>query len=95
MTITTTRAHYMATLAPLAHRFVRAIHDDGPEVASDILDTVYAVPRPPGVVASRALMTILAAMVDPTPGHDMLLDWVRQPPAQRLARLLELRKDTA
>ncbi len=95
MMTTATRAHYMATLAPIAKRFVDAIHNDGIDVASEVLDTLYAVPRPPGVVASRALMTILAAMVDPTRTHDDLLDWVRQPPAQQLARLLELRREPA
>lgn len=84
----TTRAHYMATLVPLAQRFVAAIHDDGPDVAWKILETVDEVPRPPDMEdADLALLTILAAMVDPTRSRDELLGWVQQPPHLQLARL--------
>lgn len=89
---TTTRAHYMATLVPLAMRYVAAIHDEGPDAASEILESIYAVPRPPGVVASRALSTVLAAMVDPTRTQEELLGWVREAPRWRLARLLTVRR---
>lgn len=87
-----TTPQYMAILSDLAMRFVAAIHSEGPDAASEVLESVYAVPRPPGVVASRALSTILAAMVDPTRTKSELLDWVRLPPQQQLARLVELRR---
>jgi hypothetical protein len=82
-----TPAQYMAALVPIAQQFVGAIHGDGPDAASRVLTTLHAMPHPPSVCPSQALMTVLAAMVDPDKPPSETLAWVQEPTPARLARL--------
>lgn len=74
-----TREEYMQTLVPLAMLYVAAIHDEGPDTATEVLDAACAITPPAGIAPERAIMTVLAAMVSPTASRSEMLGWTDNP----------------
>lgn len=72
-----TKARYAASLMKQCERIVGAVHDDGPDVLQDTLDRARALPVPPGVDPDDALITIIAAMVDPQTPVSKRLHWTK------------------
>jgi hypothetical protein len=67
-------------LEDLIHRsklIVAAVRDDGPDELLRQIDLALAMQQPPGVDPAVALVTVLAAQIDPDTTDEQRLGWVR------------------
>lgn len=72
----TTKPLYAAALLPFAHRIIEAVHDESHETLLGLIGRALQLDsRPDDVDPHVALITVLAAMVDPNAEDP--LDWVR------------------
>src|SRR5438105_6750 len=72
-----TKAQYAAAVLPFCELIVGAVHCDGPDELLDAIRRARTVPAPPGVDPNIALITIVAAMVDPDKATSETLAWVK------------------
>jgi hypothetical protein len=70
-------ALYAANLLLLSERIIGAVHDDGPDELLRLIDAALIVEAPPGVDPAVALVTVIAAQVDPDTTAEQRLGWVR------------------
>lgn len=70
------RELYAEQLLHLSARIVGAVHDDGPDELLEHLAAALAVPAPPGVDPVVALVTVVAAQVDPEASESVRLGWL-------------------
>jgi hypothetical protein len=73
-----TKSRYAAQLLPLATRIVESVHDGSHQELLGLIGRARALDtRPDDIDPDVALMTILAAMVNPASSLDTMLGWVR------------------
>lgn len=83
-----TRPRYAAALLPFATRIVEAVHDESHETLLELIGRALALDnRPDDIDPAVALITMLAAMVDPNSGTDELLGWTRELSPVKIAAL--------
>lgn len=70
-------ALYAANLLHLSERIIGAVHDDGPDELSRLIDQALIIEAPPGIDPAVALVTVLAAQVDPDTTAEQRAGWVR------------------
>jgi len=58
---------------------VGAVRDEGPAAISVAIDEALILPAPPGVDPVQALVTVLAAQIDPDQPASTSLAWLDQP----------------
>lgn len=73
-----TKPMYAAALLPFATRIVEAVHDESHDTLLELIGRALTLDnRPDDVDPTVALVTVLAAMVDPAAGLGKTLGWVR------------------
>lgn len=73
----TVREAYAEELAARSARIIAAVHDDDPAVSGRLMDEALALPAPDADTdPARALLTVLAAQVDPRTTARQRLGWV-------------------
>lgn len=88
MDLSDRRADYAAALLPLSERIIGAVHDDGPDAVQDAIDRALIMQAPPGVDPVVALVTVLAAQINPDTTTTQRLRWIQgRPPARVLIEL--------
>lgn len=76
--MTIDRAAYAEKLLHLSARIVGAVHDEGPDAISRAIDLALIEPAPDGVDPVQALVTVLAAQVDPDKRFSQSLAWLTE-----------------
>lgn len=74
--MTAAHADYAATIRAWSERIVGAVHDDGPEQVLAHITAALRIPPAPGVDPVVALVTVLAAQVDPEASPDERFGWI-------------------
>jgi hypothetical protein len=74
--ISDAHAAYADTLAHHSALIIGAVHDLGPDAVQDAIDRALIVEAPAGIDPAVALVTILAAQIDPTTRTSQRLGWV-------------------
>ncbi len=83
-----TKARYAAQLLPFATRIVESVHDGSHAELLTLIGRARALDsRPDDVDPDVALVTIIAAMVNPTATTNTLLGWVRDLTPVKIAQL--------
>jgi hypothetical protein len=72
-----TAALYAEELLHLSELVVGAVHDDGPDQLCAHIAAALRIAPPPGVDPVVALVTVLAAQIDPDTTAEQRLGWVR------------------
>jgi hypothetical protein len=79
---------YAAALLPFATRIVEAVHDESHATLLELIGRALALDnRPDDIDPHVALITVLAAMVDPAAGLNKTLGWVRHLSPVKMAHL--------
>lgn len=73
---------YALLLAHRAELLVGAVHDEGPAAVLHAIHEALALQAPAGIDPWVALVTVLAAQVDPAATRSTRLGWVEQPPTR-------------
>lgn len=81
----TAAADYAEKLLTITMQIIGAVHDDGPDELLRHYQRALAVPAPPGVDPHLAMVTILAAQVDPTATTATRVGWVEGYDPERVA----------
>jgi hypothetical protein len=69
---------YLEELLRRSKLIVEAVRDTGPDELLREIDLALALEQPPGVDPAVALVTVLAAQIDPKATDEQRLGWVRQ-----------------
>jgi hypothetical protein len=72
-----TPAQYSGQLALFSEQIVQAVHDEGPDELLTWIDRSLRLATPPGVNPVVALVTTLAAQVNPHVSLERRLEWVQ------------------
>lgn len=96
---TTPTERYLEDLLHRSKLIVGALRDTGPDELLRQIDLALAMEQPPGVDPAVALVTVLAAQIDPDTTDEQRLSWVRafdplEPPGPLPVRASP-RKETA
>lgn len=73
---------YADQLRHAAALIIGAVHDEGPGAVQEAIDRALIIPAPGNVDPAVALITVLAAQVDPTASAETRLGWVLAGPRQ-------------
>ncbi len=83
-----TAPRYAAALLPFATRIVEAVHDESHETLLELIGRAITLDdRPDHIDPTVALITVLAAMVDPNAGLENMLGWTRDLSPIKIAAL--------
>ncbi|QYN41090.1 hypothetical protein K1T35_47975 (plasmid) [Pseudonocardia sp. DSM 110487] len=69
---------YAERLLHISKLIVGAVHDDGPDMERKHLRAAFRLEPPSGIDPVEALVTILAAQIDPKATTEQRLGWVRR-----------------
>jgi hypothetical protein len=75
----TEREIYAEQLLWMSAAIVGAVHDEGPQAIGIAIDEALILPAPAGVDPVQALITVLAAQIDPDARTSQSLAWLDQP----------------
>lgn len=68
---------YLENLLHASERIVGVVRDDSPQAVREAIDRALILKQPPGVDPVEALVTVLAAQIDPDTTAEQRLGWVR------------------
>jgi DNA-binding NarL/FixJ family response regulator len=75
--ISAEHSQYAARLLAMSERVIGAVHDDGPDELLRAIDRALILEPPAGIDPVVALVTVLAAQVDPDTTAEQRIGWTR------------------